>query len=283
MEKTNYSSEEKKWMFRMTSTLMGVTSLVMIALFFLLLNASSSISNRPYDKTSINVSGVAERMVKPDIATISFSVTEKGSNQSVAQDAVSKTIKKINLMLEEEGIDEADIQTSGVSVYPIYKEVEIAVGAYCDYDRMGYCPPPPYPYESVEDGYEVSQTTTVKIRDIEKAGEIVASLSESGVKNLYGPSLTVDNYEELIEEVKIEAIADARNKAEARAKALGMKLGEVMSISEDYYQPYGMYDGYGKGGGMGMEVMSLSSAMPTEISAGETEIRASISVSYELR
>ena len=272
-------TNEKKWMYRMLSTFLGMASLTMLAGFILMLSASSAIDGSGYDRTTISVSGSAERLAKPDLATISFVVREEGDTQAKAQDAVSKKIKSINDMLDDEDIDEDDIQTTNVNVSPTYKYIHPVTRVYCGIDGSAYCP---RPYVREQIGFQVSQSTRVKVRDIYDAGKIVAKLSDEGVENLYGPSLEVDNYEDIVEEVKIEAIADAKQKAKARAKALGMKLGDVISVSEGGYPVP-----FRGGGAMPMMEMAVDSASfkaeETEISAGQNEIRASIQVTYELR
>jgi len=281
MENMNQGAGEKKWMYRMLSTFLGVTSLAMLAAFVLLLSASSAIDGSGYDRTTISVTGSAERVATPDLATITYVVREDADTQSEAQDLVSKKIKAINDMLDDEGVDEEDIKTTNVSVNPAYKYIHPTTRQLCGTDGRGYCP---RPYVREQIGFEASQSTRVKVRDIDDAGDIVAGLTDEGVENLYGPSLEVEAYDDIVEEVKLDAIADAKKKAEARAEALGMKLGDVVSVSDNGYYPYA------RGGGV--ETMAMSAPMAdgmdfkadeTEISVGENEIKTSISVTYELK
>ena len=273
---------EKRWLYRMTATFMGVATLAMIAAFFLLLNVNDAIDASPRDKSVISVTGTAETMAEPDVANINFVVREEGKTQAEAQDAVSKKVKAINDMLDDEDVDDKDIQTTNVSVSPVYKYVHETTGALCGGHGKSYCP---RPYNRTQTGFQVSQSTRVKVRDIDDAGSIVAKLSDEGVENLYGPNLEVENYEDIVEEVKLEAIEDAREKAKARAKALGLKLGDVLNVSEGGFYPI-PYDGRGGGGIAVMESAAVDAsfkAEETQINVGENEIRASITVTYELK
>ena len=278
MDNTN-SGGEKSWLYRMTATFMGLASLVMIALFFVLLNVSGAISDTPVDRSTITVSGEAERYVVPDIATISFDVYADAKTQAEAQTVVSNKMDAIKALLIKQGIEEKDIKTTNLNINPHYESVDPSTGKICA--RGGYCP---WPYEQKQDGFEVRQSTQVKVRNLDDVGEVVAGLSDKEVENLYGPNFEVEEYGDIVEEIKNEAIADAKDKAEARAESLGVKLGKVLSVSDDGYYPYRQ----------GLDYATVESKMVTDgrggggapapaVDAGENHITASISVTYEIR
>ena len=168
---------------------------------------------------TIAVSGKGEVVVKPDIATVSFTVTEENLDVGVAQDTVNKTVAKIVDYIKTQGVNEKDIKTTGYNIYPRYNYVNATA----------------YPYNQgtrVLAGYDVSQSIEVKIRDLTKAGKIVSGLGEFGVKDMSGLNFSVDKQDEITKQARDLAIADARADAEKIAKGLGVRLVKITSFSE---------------------------------------------------
>src|SRR5690606_4534245 len=107
-----------------------------------------------YGLTTISVRGEGEVMARPDIGTFSFSVMAEGADATAAQNDSATKINAITDHLKGAGIEERDIKTSSYNLNPKYRYETrpCPVNTYC---------PPGNP---VIDGYEVSQTITVKVR-----------------------------------------------------------------------------------------------------------------------
>lgn len=215
---------------------------------------------------SISVSGEGRVIAVPDIATISFTISEEASTVASAQEQSTERMQRaLSLLRESVGIDERDIKTTSYNASPRYSYTPC-------YDRI--CPP----VSERIIGYTVSQSVEVKVRDIEKVSATLAALGEAGISNLYGPSFTVDDMESLKKEARDLAVQDAREKAEALSKSLGVRLTRVIGYWENtdgYYPEYRM-EGFGGGD------MAMPSKMP-EVPLGENEIVINLSVSYEIR
>ena len=91
-----------------------------------------------------------------------------------------------------------------------------------------YCPSG----KSVLTGYKVSESITVKLRDLSKAGALLASLGSAGVSDLNGPSFDVDNPDSVQAQARSKAIADAQSKAQELAKELGVRIVRVVSFTD---------------------------------------------------
>ncbi len=220
---------------------------------------------------TINVSGYGEAVAVPDIATFSFSVISEKPTVALAQaDATTKANATL-AYLKAAGIDEKDIQTSDYSVNPQYDYVQKAC-------VNGYCPGG----EQVLRGYQVRQTTTVKVRDTEKAGDLLGGVGSTGATEVSGLQFTFDDPNGVEAEAREEAIADAKVKANELAKQLGVSIVRVVSFSESGSGvPYPM--AYGRGG---MEVVNMASdtkAVAPEISTGQNKVTSNVSVTYEIR
>jgi uncharacterized protein YggE len=220
---------------------------------------------------TITVNGESERFVAPDLATVMFTVSKEGNTASAAQEAATQITNRALAYLEGEGIEEKDIQTSSYSVYPKYEYPN----RIC---LPEYCPPQGNP-EIV--GYEASQTVTVKVRDIDAAGTVLAGLGDTGVTNLSGPNFTVEDEEDIRREVRKEAIADAKEQARELARDLGVRLVRIVSFSDGgYYQPYYSREAYGMGGA---DAAMATNAPAPELPAGENRIFSQVSITYEIR
>lgn len=252
-------------------------SLMLLSAFLLVkvlseLKRLPSVGKEVYPQSTITVSGEGEAYAIPDIATFSFKVTETGESVEVAQSLLDEKISKSIDLLKNSGVEEKDIKTTGYDAYPKYEWEQI------------YCITYPCPQgKNKLIGYEVSQTMTVKVRDTEKAGDLVSKIGGVNVSNISGIDFTVDNKDKYIAEAREEAIAKAKEHAKALSKQLGVRLGKIMYFNENgNYMPTPYYYGEGKGGGMDMAVSSVAPAR-TELPKGETKITSQISITYEIK
>lgn len=207
---------------------------------------------------TISVSGHGEVDATPDIATFTFSVVSDKSTVAAAQADATAKQNTVDAYLKSAGIADKDIQTSGYSVYPQY-----------DYNNG----------TQTFRAYEVRQSTTVKVRDVAKAGDVLAGVVGKGVTEVNGPTLTFDNPQAPQNEARTKAITDAKARADELAKELGVSIVRVVSFSESGGStpgpiPYAAKAAYGMGGG------ADSSA---NISAGQNKVSADVTVTYEIR
>lgn len=249
----------------------GVVFLVVLTINELRYPSSSGSQIPP---NVITVSGEGEAFAKPDTATFSFTIEEESGGVPVAQKAVDDKTKKALDFLKKEGVEEKDIKTISYQVYPKYEYQQPVI---CN--QFG-CPPQGEPKVT---GYKVSQTIEVKIKNIEKAGDLLSGVGEVGVMNLSGLNFAVDNEDEIRAEAREEAINEARDKAKELADQLNVRLVRIISFSESgYYPPIYYGKGYagvaldGRGGG---DVAESS----VSIAPGETRVVSNVSITYEIR
>ena len=253
---------------------MAATALGFLALFLLVLTVSNLkewrfIGTGVPATNSITVSGEGEVFAVPDTATFSVTVQEEAKEVKDAQGVATKKINDIIAYLKGGGIEEKDIKTADYSVYPQYDYVQESV---C---REGYCPPG----RQVLRGFQVSQTLIVKVRDTEKAGDLLSGVGERGASSVSGLSFTIDDEEDLQREARGKAIEDARTKAAELAKQLNVRLVRIVGFSENGSYPPMPY-AYGRGGDM---AVMESKAMAPEIPVGENKIVSNVSVTYEIK
>ncbi len=163
-------------------------------------------------QNAIHVSGEGRVSAEPDMAQINVGVETRSVT---AQRAVTQNAADMNRVmgaLAELGIDEEDIQTTDFSIRP---EVDFRE------DRG-----------SRVVGYVVTNSVRVKIRDVEQAGDVLDAVTAAGANQIFGITFTVEDPRPIQEQARTLAVEAARDKAEALADAAGVRLGELLSMSE---------------------------------------------------
>ncbi|MDE2071458.1 MAG: SIMPL domain-containing protein [Patescibacteria group bacterium] len=225
---------------------------------------------------TISVSGHGEVDEAPNLATFSFSLVSDKTTVAAAQaDAAAKSKATIDY-LAGAGVDKKDIQTSGYSVYPQYDYQSSVCPQAVPANGGGamYCPPG----RQVLKGYEARESVTVKVRDLTKAGDLLAGVGTTGATEVSGLTFTFDDPNAPQNDARSKAIQDARAKAQELAKELGVSLVRVVSFNESsgggYPRPYALDAAMGKGG--------APSAAPT-IEPGTNTVTSDVTVVYEIR
>ena len=216
-------------------------------------------------RNTITVSGKGEVQVTPDIAELSFAVIEEAKSVAVAQEAVTKKMNTILLALDDIGVAEKDIKTTSYNIVPRYEYGEIRPEIY-------------YPEGNrVLVGYEVSHWVSIKIRSLDKAGEILANIGNMGVSNLSGLNFIVEDEEKAMRDARRLAVKDAKEKARALADDFGVDIVKVLSFNESggpvYFKDYATLE-LARG-----EAVSSS----PEIPAGENTITSNVTITYAIK
>ena len=185
---------------------------------------------------TITVDATGQLSVAPDLMTASIGVWVMRSSVRDALAASSSQAAKMVSTLKDQGVDAKDIQTARVSVNGSYD--------YASSSRRLI-------------GYQASNMLTVTLRDLGKAGSVIAAAAEA-----VGNDFTIDNISlghankpEEISQARQLAIQDASSKAGQYASLTGRKVGKVLALSDDYVTfTSGPSQGGGFGGGGGVPV-----------------------------
>lgn len=216
----------------------------------------------------ITVTGEAEITARPDIGSFSFGVRGEGADAATAQTESATAINEILAFLEASGVAEVDIATENYALNPRYQWVERPCTA------EGFCPGG----ERVINGYEASQTVTVKVRDLEQSGALISGVGERGATNVSSLQFTIDDPATLEAEARSAAIADAEAKAETLAKDLGVQIVKMTNFYEEqgggrYPDPYMM----------ARSEMAMDTAVAPEIPTGEDTLTKRVNITYEVK
>lgn len=214
------------------------------------------------EQPRITVNGEAVVYAQPDKVTVNFGVETWDNSIAAAKKKNNDVMKHAFAAIRDLGVENKDVQTDYLNVEPRYKD---------DYQKKNFL------------GYFVSNTMAVTIADPAKLEKLVEKLLEAGIENIDGIDFQVSGYKKYRELAREMALKAAQEKAEKMAAVLGRGIGAAMQISEGY-------SGW-SGWGSRRQAMTQNVAQevpggggePGTIALGKIAIRASVSVSFELK
>jgi uncharacterized protein len=213
--------------------------------------------NQTIAGTRLDISAQGDVKATPDIAIISAGVVTQAPDAATAMASNATKMKVAVAALKKAGVFDKDIQSQSISLQPQYRYAE---------NR------PP-----VITGYQASNTITIRFRDIGSAGAVLDALVGQGINQINGPSLTIDKPEVAMDQARTLALAAARARAELYAKAAGMSVKRIVTISEssrDFSGPQPM---------IMRANMASAEAASTPIEPGEQTLSISVNVTFELQ
>lgn len=207
--------------------------------------------------TTLDIVARGETRRVPDIANINAGIVTQAADAATAIRENAARMSAVVAALKRAGVADRDIQTSNLSLAPQY--------------RYGENQPP------VVTGYQASNALTIRFRDIARAGTILDALVATGVNQINGPELTLDNPDAALDEARIDAMAKARARAELYAKAAGLRVRRILAISEsqDFGRPAPVV--------MARGAMQTFDVAESKVLPGEQTVGVSVSVRFELQ
>lgn len=211
--------------------------------------------------TLLTVTADGRTAQKPDLALFTAGVASTGKTAGAALTANSADMNRVIAALKQAGIADRDIQTSNLSLNPVYAPQERQPNGAV------------VPQEPKIIGYQVSNTVTVRQRNLAEFGKVIDTLVSAGANQVNGPDFQVDKPDAALDEARVEAVGKARARADLYARAAGLKVVRIVSISEGggYSPPMPQYR-------MAMDV----AAAPAPVAAGEVSLNANVTVQFEL-
>ena len=203
----------------------------------------------------ITVSGEGRVAGTPDTLTLTIGISLNRDTVSHASEDAARLATEHIDALKAEGIEEADIQTANYSIHPEYDHRN-------DTRRLI--------------GYRVSNEVRVKIRDLDRAGEIIGRATSQGGNEVVvqGLGFSLEDNDLLVVSAREAAWQDAHSKAEQLARLAGVTLGPPTAISETFAAPPPMQRIAYAEAAMG------SASAP--IQAGELDVGVTIQVTFSL-
>lgn len=203
------------------------------------------------DEVLLRVSATGDTETRPDLATFSAGVSSIAATSEAATTANNAKMNAVMAAVEKLGVKRDDTQTQALTVNRI------------DYGRN-------------RGQFEASNTVSVKVRKIDSAGQVIGAATAAGANIVSGPNLTVDDQEAANLSAYAAAYKAARARADVYAKAAGLKVARIISITDGSASEEPMYEAS----------MDRAQAVPTvsapPIRAGMNSSTATVSVAFAL-
>ena len=247
--------------------------------------------------TGIWVNGSGKATGDPDLGIISLGVEALADTASEARGMAAVAIDQAIAVLKSNKIEDRDMQTSQFSISPRYttQEVTRCSGVSREIEPVASpslgMPEPGSPdvvemivvqekegnecrveFERVLIGYQVTNTLTIKVRDLNNMGNVIDGASEAAddLIRVNRISFTIEDTKPLQNEAREEAIADLLTKAATMAELAGVELGQLVYLTES-------------GGGVPQSFARIESAAAfgfadssTSILAGELDVSVNV-------
>lgn len=205
------------------------------------------------DGNTVTATGTGTVSLAPDMATFSVGITTQDALVATAQAANTKAMQAVLDALTTLGVSADDLQTNSYSVYPVY-------------DYSGSTP--------VVNGYEVSNTVTVVVRELSQLPSLLDAAVEAGANNVYSLGFQSSEQTASYDQALKAATQDALRKASLMAQAIGKEAGATLSLDEitnsgNFYVPGVSY--------------ALDSSYAPPIQTGMITVAAQVQATVELQ
>jgi uncharacterized protein len=222
---------------------------------------------------SLSAEGESSRV--PDIAMFSAGVVTQATTAAEAIGDNSRRMDAVIAALKRAGVVDRDIQTSTISLSPRYSDPERDAQLRARQLGQPYIPPEDQARRIV--GYEARNSVQVRVRNLANMGRVIDALVAAGSNEVNGPNFALDEEQAALDEARFEAVTKGRQRAELYARAAGMRVARILSISEGGgYQPVRQIFA------TGARVDSVPSPPPTPVQPGELTLGVNVSMQFEL-
>ncbi len=197
----------------------------------------------------LSVSGEGQVAVAPDMAVISLGVVHVDKTAGAAMAKVSDDARALLDVLTAQGIEARDIQTSQLSINPVWK-------------GDGSSP-------RTITGFEARNAVTVRVRALDGLGAVLDQVLDAGTNTFGGLRFELQDPSAAQAEAREAAVKDAMHKAAQLSAAAGTQLGDVLSISEGSNAPR-------------PEMFAAARSADVPVAAGELVVSVRVAMTFAL-
>jgi hypothetical protein len=207
-----------------------------------------ALADSPAVKT-VTVSGSAVIQAKPDAVRLSMQIQQTAEKVSDAKQKVDEQVAALSKALRKLGVKEEQLNNAPLRIQQDYQHD---------------------PERKLPIRYQVSRDIVVSLQDLSLYSTVLQQAADLGVTQMNQAEFLVSQSDQLYQEALQQAFTQAKTKAALLAKANGLSLGLAQKINEQGYAP--------------APVMKMARAMAdgAEVSFGQTDIRAEVSVEFEM-
>ncbi len=209
---------------------------------------------------TLTVSAEGKTTVSPDIAEVYFSVVSQGANPQTLSATNNDKMSAVIENIKANGVETKDIKTTGYDLQPSYS-----------YDKNTG--------RSYIYSYTLTQTVTVKIRDLKKVAAIIGGVTPLGVNQIGSVVFNVENPDAVLADARTDAFNKIKAKIDSIQSASGVRVGKIITVNEYQSSPTPYY----KQSGFGMGGVAAPSSAPAAIEPGSQELRLNVTVTYAIQ
>ena len=211
------------------------------------------------------VTGQATINVEPDLVLLTVGVETTGETVAQARSEAAAAMNAVVDAVKAHGLDDRDIQTQSFNIWPQYEYPEVITAEGSS-------------RKQVLVGYTVSNLATIKVRNVDAVGNVIDDAADAGsdATRIHGINFTIEDPAPFMDQLREEAVADARAKAEHLASLSGVEVGELVYVGEAgaATPPSPVFR---------ESAFMMSDSASTSISGGELELRLSVQAGYVIR
>ncbi len=209
---------------------------------------------------TLSVTGEAQVSARPDRAVVVLGAIAQSEQADAAQQQINQIMTRAIAAVRDAGIAEEQIQTAGLSLYPVYTDHQPRAMQNAQEPRII--------------GYRASNTVRVTVDDLAAIGRVIDAGIKAGANQLQGVTFELkDDTAQRAEALK-QAAANARAKATALAAATGVTLESMHGIVEGGVQviPPPMY--------RAAPMVAMEAGTPVQ--PGQIQVQANVTITYRI-
>jgi uncharacterized protein YggE len=176
----------------------------------------------PTAPEGVRVNGVGKASAPPDIARANVGVEVRAATPDEANNAASQRMAAVLAALKQTGIADKDLRTHSYSVSFEQQQTPPAD------PRAATNAPPSVPHGL----YRVTNMVEATLRDLGSVGKVLKAANDAGANNVWGVKFEIEDDSALLSRARALAVKDAQRAANELAQLSGVKLGEVVSVTE---------------------------------------------------
>ncbi|MFY9800715.1 MAG: SIMPL domain-containing protein [Methanoregula sp.] len=221
----------------------------------------SAASTDTCDQNVIHATGSGNVIGTPDRAQVTFAVATENIDVKIAQQANAAQMTKVIDALVAAGLPKDALKTTGYNIYPLYDDIVKT------------------PFGQKIRTYQVTNTLTVTLHDVNRTGEVIDIAVANGINQASSIQFMLSDQQAqaLRTEALKNAVSRARADADTVAGALGTAVTGVQSVDiSGGYAPV-LFQNYRTDNAM------EASIAPTPIQPGDVTVTAQVSITYTIR
>jgi len=200
---------------------------------------------------AILTSGDAIVSKKPDLAIVSAGIDSQSGTASGAQADLAAKAGKLIARIKALGVADKDLNTTGYWIGPVYESNGQSVT-----------------------GYRATEVLQVKWHNVDTVGKTLDAIVQEGGATQITVGFTLADPKSAQAEARTLAIADAKSKAQAMASAAGVRVGQVVGISDlSTSSRYPAQISFGAAAG---------APAATQVPVGQLDIQVSVEVDFAI-